>query len=319
MKNISDVLNQKIISLKSPIVVGLDPAINEIPQYFKERYINNNGFDAIGEVIFDFCKDVIDTVFELVPAVKPQMAFFEMYGSQGVRAFERTVLYAKTKGLLVIEDGKRNDIGNTAQAYADGHLGTVDLLDGQKMPCYNVDFLTVSPFLGSESLIPFINACLKYDKGIFVLVKTSNQSSADIQDITDENGLNVSQIIARFLNKEGHKCVGESGYSAIGAVVGATYPHEAQTLRKLMPNNIFLVPGYGAQGAVAEDIISCFNDDGLGALVNSSRNVLYAYKKYYSMSDCSKEEFEKSVKEETVKMRTEIYNALKKSFNKMLY
>lgn len=312
MKNIVDQLNEKIISKKSPVVVGLDPVLSEIPRCYKEEYLKcDNAFEAIGNVLFDFNKDIINTVCALVPAVKPQTAFYEMYGSYGIAAFEKTVKYAKAKGLIVIEDGKRNDIGNTAKAYAGGHLGKVEIFNEKFVPSFDVDFLTVSPYLGSESLEPFIDTCISCNKGIFILVKTSNISSAEIQDLTDKDGVTISQKIAKYIAKVSDGLYGESGYSPVGAVVGATYPQQAEELRQIMPSSIFLVPGYGAQGATANDILPCFNPDGLGAIVNSSRNILYSYKKNFDNSTCTKTEYTDSVKIATETMNDDILIALK--------
>lgn len=222
---------------------------------YKERFIrfmvnnnNANPLSAVAEVIYKFNCDIIDTVAELVPAVKPQMAFYEKYGSYGVTAFEKTVAYAKSEGLVVIKDAKRNDIGNTAKAYADGHLGIVETLDGSYTSAFDVDFLTVTPFLGSESLNPFVDVCKKNNKGTFVLVKTSNISSGEIQDVITKKGISISQRIAKYVAEQTEFFVGKYGYSSIGAVVGATYPEEAVTLRKIIPKSYFLVPGYGVQG-----------------------------------------------------------------------
>lgn len=243
MKNIVDRLNEKIIELGSPIVVGLDPVLSEIPECYKANLEKSeNKFQEISNIIVNFNKDIIDSIKDLVPAVKPQMAFYEMYGEYGIKAFNETVKYAKSKGLFVIEDAKRNDIGNTAKAYATGHLGKVDIGNGNFAESFGVDFLTVSPYLGLDSIIPFIEECKKNDKGIFVLVKTSNPSSADIQDKQDSNGKTIYESVASFVKKEADSLAGETGYSPIGAVVGATFPEEALNLRKIMSNSIFLVP-----------------------------------------------------------------------------
>ena len=270
-------------------------------------------------MIYNYNKDIIDSICDIAPAVKPQMAFYEKYGSQGVIAFERTVMYAKAKGLIVVEDAKRNDIGNTAQAYADGHLGKVEMLDGSFISSFDVDFLTVSPYLGSESLMPFMNECVINGKGIFVLVKTSNPSSGEIQDVVSSNGKSISENIADNIFSNAKKCIGEKGYSSIGAVVGATYPEDAIKLRKIMPSSIFLVPGYGAQGACIKDIMPCFNPDGLGAIVNSSRGILYSYLSNGFDVYCSKQEYLSSVVNETLKMQKEIYSELKTIFPNIVY
>lgn len=320
MKKIVDVLNEKIINLKSPIVVGLDPVIEKIPDYYKKDLKDSKDKLAeIGEIFFNFNKDIIDSVCNIVPAVKPQMAFYEMYGEAGIKAFINTVKYAKEKGLIVIEDAKRNDIGNTAKAYAKGHIGKVDCGDGNKVPVFDVDFITVSPYLGLDSIEPFIDECKENNKGIFVLVKTSNPSSADIQDKIDENGENIYESVAKHVKKCGEELIGETNYTSIGAVVGATFPQEALKLRKIMNNNIFLVPGYGAQGATAKDIINCFNEDGLGALINASRSIIYAYMKNETTESCSREVYKEYVTNATLQMRDDILNELKKSKKSLKY
>ena len=317
--NIVDRLIENTIKTKNPSVIGLDPDISKIPMCYKTDIKIENPFEAVAEVIYNFNRDIIDTVCEIVPAVKPQMAFYEKYGSCGVSAFEKTVRYAKSKGLVVVEDAKRNDIGNTAKAYADGHIGEVELLDGTCASSFDADFLTVTPFLGSESLIPFIDVCIKNNKGIFVLVKTSNTSSGEIQNVVTEEGLTISQSIAKYVSEQSHDFIGEYGYSSIGAVVGATYPEEAVSLRKLMPKSYFLVPGYGAQGGDAKDILPCFNEDGLGAIVNSSRGILYTHMSDEERAQCSRREYLASVRAATLKMREDVYGTLKKNLASMIY
>lgn len=316
-----DELIDEIIKNKSCVVVGLDPVMSRIPAIYKKKYLNNsNTLEASANVIIDYNKDVIDSVQGLVCAVKPQMAFYEMYGHYSVKAFEETVNYAKSKGIIVIEDGKRNDIGNTVKAYSGGHLGQVELINGTFSPVYDVDFLTISPFLGFESIEPFINDCERYNKGLFVLVKTSNKDSADIQDKITDNGDNISTLIANHLANNSVKLKGEKyNYSSLGAVVGATYPNEAKKLRAIMKNNIFLVPGYGAQGAEASTVVSCFNPDGLGAIISASRSVLYSYENDYSNQTCTREQLKQSVTKSCLKMRNDIYQILKSNYQDMVY
>ena len=311
MKNIADRLNERIIELKSPIVVGLDPKLSEIPECYKKNLANaENKLEEIANIIVNFNKDIIDSVCDLVPAVKPQIAFYEVYGEYGIKAFIETTKYAKSKGLYVVADAKRNDIGNTAKAYANAFIGKVDLGDGIKEEIFGADFVTVSPYLGLDSITPFIEECKENDKGIFILVKTSNPSSKDIQDKVTTDGNTICQGVAEFVKNQGAELIGESGYSPIGAVVGATFPEEAESLRKIMNNNIFLVPGYGAQGGTAKDVMNCFNSDGLGALINSSRGIIYAYKKKYSNESVTIEEYKNSVKEATIAMKNDIYSCL---------
>lgn len=314
--NIADRLTQKIVETKAPIVVGLDPVIEKIPSIFKDG--GSDGFAGAGKALLSFSKTLIDIVKPLVPAVKPQIAFYEMYGSYGVKAFEDTVAYAKANGLVVIEDGKRNDIGNTALAYAEGHLGQVPLISGKKVPSFDVDFLTVSPFLGPESLQPFFRIAVEQNKGLFVLVKTSNEGSGAIQDVKTSMGHSISEELAHLVHMHAQKSVGKTGYSAIGAVVGATYPEEAKRLRKRMPNSILLVPGYGAQGAGAEQVVPNFNEDGLGAIVNASRSINYAYLGEYDAA-CTLGQFEAATESAVRLMQKEIYLALKSSCKRMAY
>lgn len=317
--NIIDKLIENTIKTKNPTVVGLDPDLKKIPNFYKPIKKSGDPLKNVADVILRFNKDVIDTVFPFVPAVKPQIAFYEKYGSYGVRAFEKTAEYARSKGLVVIEDGKRNDIGNTAKAYADGHLGLVESLGGEAVPSLNADLLTVSPFLGSESMEPFINVCAEHGKGVFILVKTSNPSSGEIQDILMPNGKTVSQTLAEYVADNAKRCMGVRGYSSIGAVVGATYPEEAQDLRKRMPKSYFLVPGYGAQGGGPEDIIPCFNPDGLGSVVNSSRGILYNHMTDSERENCSREEYLENLLSAVKQMQSEIYNALKNNYPNMIY
>lgn len=317
--NVVDKLIENTIRTKNPSVIGLDPDIGKIPACYKDNVKSNHPFEAVAHAIYEFNRDVIDTVSDLVPAVKPQMAFYEKYGSSGVAAFEKTVAYAKSKELVVVEDAKRNDIGNTARAYAEGHLGCVELLDGSLASSIDADFLTVTPFLGSESLHPFIDVCVKNSKGIFVLVKTSNTSSGEIQDVVTSGGMTISQSIARYVSGHSNTFMGKYGYSSIGAVVGATYPEEAISLRKLMPRSYFLVPGYGAQGGGAKDILPCFNEDGFGAIVNSSRGILYTHMTNEERSQCTRQEYLSSVRKAVLQMQEDIYSVLKNKYRQMIY
>ncbi|MCL2859270.1 MAG: orotidine-5'-phosphate decarboxylase [Oscillospiraceae bacterium] len=257
---------------------------------------------------------------DIAPAVKPQMAFYEMYGWAGVLAYQKTVEYAKSKEMLVIGDAKRGDIGNTAQAYAKGHLGKVDIGNGEEAPIFDVDFLTVSPYLGDDTLQPFIDECIKNNKGIFVLAKTSNFGSGYIQDKVDQEGKTIYETVAEYVAQQAERLKIKTGYSPIGAVVGATYPEQALKLRNIMPNNIILVPGYGAQGATAKDVTNSFDKDGLGAIVNSSRGIIYAHKKRYPNGDCTREQYKEEVRKATEDMKKDITQALEKEdkgYNKL--
>lgn len=277
--NFADKLVYRIAQLNNPTVVGLDPRLDQIPEFIIEKVIAEHGqtTKAAAEAIIEFNQGIIDAVADVVPAVKPQIAFYECFGYEGFRAYEETVRYAKSKGLLVIGDAKRNDIGSTAEAYANGHLGEVWFLD-ESLPTINADALTVTPYLGTDGIKPFTDVCESFDKGIFVLVRTSNPSSDEIQGQVVGDHL-MDEYVATLVEGWGRELIGESGFSAVGAVVGATYPEEARALRNLMPHQIFLVPGYGAQGGGAEDVRPCFHDNGTGAIVNSSRDIIFAYQK----------------------------------------
>lgn len=273
----ADQLTHKISQLSNPTVVGLDPRLNQIPEFIKKKARQEFGetLEAVAASLYEFNKGVIDAVADVVPAVKPQVAFYEQYGHQGFLAYEQTVKYAQEKGLLVISDAKRNDIGSTAKAYADAHLGQVDVF-GSPQEVISANAVTVTPFFGTDGIEPFTQACKDFGKGIFVMVRSSNPSADEIQGQSVGDHL-MDEAIATLVEGWGRDSIGESGFSAVGAVVGATYPEEASVLRNLMPNQIFLVPGYGAQGGTAEGVRPCFHDNGTGAIVNSSRGIIFAY------------------------------------------
>ncbi|MBU0727056.1 orotidine-5'-phosphate decarboxylase [Patescibacteria group bacterium] len=279
MIHFGDRLTNRISDLGNPTVVGLDPRLNQIPEFIIEKVIDEFGetTEAAAEAILEFNMGIIDAISDIVPAVKPQIAFYECYGYEGLRAYEETIKYAQEKGMIVIGDAKRNDIGSTAKAYAEGHLGNVDLF-GTPTPSINADALTVTPYLGTDGIAPFTKVCAEFGKGIFVLVRTSNPSADEIQGQTLGDHL-MDEHVATLVEGWGRDLIGDSGYSSVGAVIGATYPEEARVLRNLMPNQIFLVPGYGAQGGGAEDVKPCFHDNGTGAIVNSSRGIIFAYEK----------------------------------------
>ena len=245
----------------SPVCVGIDPAYDRLPDELK------NGDEVAA--IEAFGLGIVEAVAGRVPAVKPQIAYFERYGSAGVAAYEKVVTAAQKAGLIVIGDVKRNDIGSTAAAYAAGHMSTENAPDA----------ITVNGYFGADGLKPFVDTAADTGKGIFVLVRTSNASAAAIQDFADAGGKKFYEHVAEQVAKigSGERLIGESGYSCVGAVVGATYPDEARRLREIMPQQIFLVPGYGAQGATADDCAASFKSDGTGAIVNASRSVIYAF------------------------------------------
>lgn len=284
-RNFGDRLVEAIKKKGNPICVGLDPRFDQIPAFIKRKVATDGDFSPTAfaaEVILDFNKGLIDAVADIVPVVKPQIAFYELYGHEGVRAFEETLKYAKSKGLLTIADAKRNDIGSTAEAYAQAFLGEVDFDYNKEeiiTPIFDADSITVTPYLGWDGIKPFVEEARKYGKGLFVLVKTSNPSSGDLQDLCMRDDRNVFEITGGYVESWGAMDVGESGYGFVGAVVGATYPEQAASLRKIMPNSFFLVPGFGAQGGTVEDVKPCFNKDGLGAIINNSRGIIFAYEK----------------------------------------
>lgn len=281
MKNFADKLIASIEQKNSSICVGLDPRLNQIPGHIVKKYLDEKGatFQAAAEVIVEFNKGIIDAIADKVPCVKPQIAFYECFGFPGYWAYQETCAYAQEKGMLVIADAKRNDIGSTAEAYAKAFLGRVDLF-GKETEVVNADALTITPYLGYDGVKPFIDCCEKYGKGIFALVKTSNPSSGDLQDRKVDDYAMLHELLGHLMDSWGQDQIGERGYSSVGAVVGATYPEQARSLRSIMPNSIFLVPGYGAQGGGAEDIKHCYNEDGLGAIVNSSRGIIFAYEQH---------------------------------------
>lgn len=307
-----DKLIRKILDKKSCVLVGLDTRLEYVPACIIDKYSNGNiTFEGASKAILEFNKSIIDRVYEYVPAVKVQIAYYEMYGPEGIEAFRNTCQYAKNKGLIVIGDVKRNDIGSTAEAYADAYLGRTGLIN-TKEAAFDLDFITVNPYLGIDGIAPFIDACIKYDKGIFILVKTSNSSSAQLQDLQVKDK-KLYEIVAQYVDKWGKKLKGQNGYSSIGAVVGATHPEDARHLRNIIPNAYFLVPGYGAQGGTARHITGCFNPDGLGAIVNASRSIICAYKNPLWKDRFSSSEFDKAALAEVIKMRNDINKAILKS------
>ena len=273
-----DKLITKIKKTGAPIVVGLDPMLNYIPEQIKKDAYQEFGetLEGAAEAIWQYNKGIVDEVYDLIPAVKPQIAMYEQFGIPGLVAYKRTIDYCKSKGLVVIGDIKRGDIGSTSTAYAVGHLGKVQV--GRKSYAgFDEDFATVNPYLGTDGVKPFVDVCKEEKKGIFVLVKTSNPSSGEFQDrLIDKRPL--YEWVGEKVDQWGKDAVGKEGYSYVGAVVGATYPEMGKVLRKLMPKTFILVPGYGAQGGKGKDLVHFFNKDGLGAIVNSSRGIIAAYK-----------------------------------------
>lgn len=273
-------INKLVANIKktnAPIVVGLDPMLNYIPEHVQKKAFAEFGetLEGAAEAIWQFNKEIVDKTYDLIPAVKPQIAMYEQFGIPGLEAFKKTVDYCKEKGLVVIGDIKRGDIGSTSAAYAVGHLGHVQVGNKSYAP-FDEDFVTVNPYLGSDGVNPFIDICKEENKGLFILVKTSNPSSGEFQDQLVD-GRPLYELVGEKVAAWGEAHMGDE-YSYIGAVVGATYPEMGKVLRKVMPKSYILVPGYGAQGGQGKDLVHFFNEDGLGAIVNSSRGIIAAYK-----------------------------------------
>ncbi len=273
-------INQLVANIKktgAPIVVGLDPMLNYIPEQVQKKAFAEYGetLEGAAEAIWQFNKEIVDKTYDLIPAVKPQIAMYEQFGLPGLAVFKKTVDYCKEKGLVVIGDIKRGDIGSTSAAYAVGHIGKVKVGSKTYAP-FDEDFVTVNPYLGSDGVNPFLDVCKEEKKGIFVLVKTSNPSSGEFQD-QKIDGRPLYELVGEKVAAWGSEVMGDE-YSYVGAVVGATYPEMGKVLRKVMPKAYILVPGYGAQGGKGKDLVHFFNEDGLGAIVNSSRGIIAAYK-----------------------------------------
>lgn len=298
----------------NPTVVGLDPKIEYVPSFIREAAFKEFGTNLKGasEAITRFNKMLIDAIYDLVPAVKPQLAYYEMYGPDGLHAFDETCKYAKSKGLLVIADGKRNDIGTTAEAYSKAFLGSTEIDLEIRQKAFDVDALTVSPYLGVDGIKPFVDDCAKYSKGIFVLVKTSNKSSGQLQDLVTQDCRSIYEIMAGYVSEWGKNVIGKYGYSSVGAVVGATYPNQAKLLRSIMKNAYILVPGYGAQGGTARDCANSFNNDRLGAIVNASRSIMCAYKSEAWKNEYGEDRFAQASRAEVLRMKNDLNEALGK-------
>lgn len=270
-------LVEKIKKTKAPIVVGLDPMLSYVPEHILKKALKEYGetLEGAAQAIWLYNKEIIDCVSDLIPAVKPQIAMYEQFGVEGLKAFQKTVDYCHEKDLIVIGDIKRGDIGSTSAAYAVGHLGQVSV-GSKKYAAFNEDFVTVNPYLGTDGIKPFVDICKEEKKGLFILVKTSNPSSGEFQDqmIAEKH---LYELVGEHVAKWGEELMGDS-YSYVGAVVGATYPEQGKLLRKIMPKSFILVPGYGAQGGKGADLVHFFNEDGLGAIINSSRGIITAYK-----------------------------------------
>ena len=300
-------LVRKIREKNNPTVAGLDARLEYIPAYITEKYTAQYGktLKAAAASMMEFNKGLIDALHDIVPAIKPQAAYYELLGPDGAVVLRDTIAYAHEKGMYVIADIKRNDIGATATAYAQAYLGESDVC-GESLPVYNCDSCTVNAYLGTDGITPFLNECEARDRGIYVLVKTSNKSSGEFQNkLMGDQPLYVR--MAEKVAEWGEGLMTECGYSQVGAVVGATYPEEQKIIRQIIPHSYFLVPGYGAQGATAKDIANAFNDDGLGAIVNSSRGIMCAWKK----TGNNGEDYKEAARAEAIRMRDDIVAAIK--------
>lgn len=308
---IIDKLIEACVAKQNPTVVGLDTRIEYVPEHIKDFYFADKvDMETACKSILDFNCRIIDAIYDIVPAVKLQMAYYEMYGWYGVKCFNDTAHYAKEKGLMVIGDVKRNDIGSTAEAYATAYLGKTFLYEDVAKSAFDVDFITVNPYLGFDGIKPFLDICKLYDKGIFILVKTSNPSAGQIQDVITEGGKTVYQLVAQLVKDWGQDMIGELGYSSVGAVIGATYPQQLLQLRQDMKQTYFLIPGYGAQGGSAKDVINGFDQHGIGAIVNASRSIICAYKSTKWNKAFKPEKFYEAARCEAIDMRNDIATAL---------
>ncbi|MDR1439186.1 MAG: orotidine-5'-phosphate decarboxylase [Clostridiales bacterium] len=307
-----DDLADAVIKKRNPSVVGLDTLLEYVPAGVRKKHaeLHGNTLKAAAEAIYEFNARIIDSVCDIVPAVKPQLAYFELYGSHGVECFERTVAYAHDMGLLVIADAKRGDIGATATAYAAAYLGESALDGGAAEKAFGADAMTVNPYLGADGVEPFLKRCDDSGKGIFVLVKTSNPSSGQLQDLDLKDGMKVYERVAGLVEEWGEGRVGSYGYASVGAVVGATYPEQAKSLRAMMPHAYILVPGYGAQGGTAVGAAAAFDESGLGAIVNASRSVLRAWKHERWGGMYSEDGFGDAARAEALRMKAELNAAI---------
>ena len=305
--NAIDKLIEKIKETKNPTVMGLDPRYEMIPECIKEKYPKT--LEGVKNSIVEFNKSLIDSVFDIIPAIKPQIAFYEMYGISGMEAFKETCKYAKEKGMIIIADIKRGDIGSTATGYSNAFLGRTQIGNIEEA-IYDVDFVTVNPYMGTDCIKPFIEDCKRYDKGIFILVKTSNPSSGELQDLKLQNGKEVYIQVAELVEKWGEDLIGKYNYSSVAAVVGATYPEQLKQIRKKAPHTYFLIPGYGAQGGKAKDIALGFDKNRLGGIINASRSLMCAYKSDNWKKEYSEKEYAKATRAEAIRMRDELNLAI---------
>ena len=308
MKNAMDILIEKIKEYDNPTVIGVDTRYDMVPECVRKKY--STDIEGMCKAMLEYSKALIDATYDIVPAVKLQSAYFEMYGVEGIKLYKEMIDYCRGKGMVVMADVKRGDIGSTSAGYSRAYLGK-NIINDKEETIFDVDFATVNPYMGSDCVMPFVEDCKKYDKGIFVLVKTSNKSSGEIQDVKAEDGEEIYKKVAKLVNKWGEELIGENGYSSVSSVVGATYPKQLQELREIMPHSYFLIPGYGAQGGKAEDIALGFDKNGLGGIVNATRSLMCAYKSDLWKDKFTEEEYAKATRAEAIRMRDELNNAIK--------
>jgi len=311
MENAIDRLIDKIKQTKNPTVMGLDPRYEMIPKCVTDKYTKD--LNGVSKAIVEYNKELIDATYDIIPAIKPQIAFYEMYGIPGMEAFKQTCQYARQKKMIVIADIKRGDIGSTAKGYSNAYLGKTKI--GEKeQNIYDIDFVTVNPYMGTDCVKPFIEDCKKYQKGLFILVKTSNPSSGELQDLKLETGEEIYTQVAKLVEKWGEELRGKYNYSSIAAVVGATYPKQLEDIRKVAPHTYFLIPGYGAQGGKASDIALGFDKQGLGGIVNASRSLMCAYNSEMWKNQFEEKDYAKATRAEAIRMREELKIAIGSGF-----
>ncbi len=311
MKNFADLLTNRIKELDNPTVMGLDPKLEYIPNEIVAKWVMEYPDDndrSTAEAIYEFNVGLINAVCDIVPAIKPQFAYYEMYGIKGIEVLLRTIDYAQSKGMLVIADAKRNDIGSTATAYAEAIIGKTLMTHGVEEIKFGADAVTVNGYLGIDGVKPFIDVCKRDGRGIFTLVRTSNPSAGDLQDLKLEDGRTVYQLMADKVQEWGSDLIGENGFSSVGAVVGATVPEQAVEARKRMPNALILVPGYGAQGAGPDAAVASFTEEGTGSIVNASRSLMCAWKKAENLKPTK---FVEATRREAIDMKMLLNAALK--------
>ena len=303
MKTAIDKLIEKINETGNPTVIGVDTRYELVPECVKNKY--SKDITGMCEAMLEYSKALIDATYDIIPAVKLQSAYFEMYGVEGIKLYKEMIDYCKSKDMIVMADVKRGDIGSTSAGYSKAYLGK-NIINEQEEGIFDVDFATVNPYMGSDCVMPFVDDCKKFNKGIFVLVKTSNKSSGELQDLKTEDGEEIYKKVAKLVNQWGEELIGENGYSSVSAVVGATYPKQLKELRELMPHSYFLIPGYGAQGGKAEDIALGFDSNGLGGIVNATRSLMCAYKSDRWKDKFKEEEYAKATRAEAIRMRDEL-------------